>query len=172
MRRLLERQPGVHRLTMPRACIGERTGNPGRPATLRRKDSRQASDGAGVDRSVRPKADMPPPRFHGGLAVALPSLSSGKPLLRQQFGAIFPKLAAVAKLHGLTLSIDSSFPGSCVTLERDSPLHVPLAAPSVPGNAARDEAEARAVAVMRQQAEEATRRQEAEARAAEEAARR
>lgn len=54
-------------------------------------------------------------------------------------------VAAVAKLHGLTLSIDSSFPGSCVTLERDSPLHVPLAAPSVPGNAARDEAEARAV---------------------------
>jgi K+-sensing histidine kinase KdpD len=30
-------------------------------------------------------------------------------------------VAAVAKLHGLTLTIDSSYPGSCVTLERDAP---------------------------------------------------
>ena len=30
-------------------------------------------------------------------------------------------VAAVAKLHGLNLIIDSSYPGSCVTLERDSP---------------------------------------------------
>lgn len=29
-------------------------------------------------------------------------------------------VAAVAKLHGLTLTIDSSYPGSCVTLERDA----------------------------------------------------
>jgi signal transduction histidine kinase len=30
-------------------------------------------------------------------------------------------VAAVAKLHGLSLTIDSSYPGSCVTLERDAP---------------------------------------------------
>jgi signal transduction histidine kinase len=31
-------------------------------------------------------------------------------------------VAAVAKLHGLSLTIDSSYPGSCVTLERDAPV--------------------------------------------------
>ena len=30
-------------------------------------------------------------------------------------------VAAVAKLHGLSLTIDSSYPGSSVTLERDAP---------------------------------------------------
>jgi signal transduction histidine kinase len=34
-------------------------------------------------------------------------------------------VAAVAKLHGLSLTIDSSYPGSCVTLERDQPALVP-----------------------------------------------
>ena len=33
-------------------------------------------------------------------------------------------VAAVAKLHGLSLIIDSSYPGSCVTLERDQPAQV------------------------------------------------
>ena len=28
-------------------------------------------------------------------------------------------VAAVAKLHGLTLTFDSAYPGSCVTLERE-----------------------------------------------------
>jgi signal transduction histidine kinase len=54
-------------------------------------------------------------------------------------------VAAVAKLHGLTLTIDSSFPGSCVTLERDAPTHVPLPAVPAPGNAEQSEEEARAV---------------------------
>jgi hypothetical protein len=40
-------------------------------------------------------------------------------------------VAAVAKLHGLSLTIDSSYPGSCVTLERDQPAQVPVGA--VPG---------------------------------------
>ncbi len=51
-------------------------------------------------------------------------------------------VAAVAKLHGLTLSIASSYPGSCVTLERDQPVQVP--APAIaPADA--PETEARAV---------------------------
>jgi hypothetical protein len=35
-------------------------------------------------------------------------------------------VAAVAKLHGLSLTIDSSYPGSCVTLERDQPSVIPV----------------------------------------------
>jgi signal transduction histidine kinase len=38
-------------------------------------------------------------------------------------------VAAVAKLHGLTLIIDSSYPGSSVTLERDSPAAQGIGAP-------------------------------------------
>lgn len=53
-------------------------------------------------------------------------------------------VAAVAKLHGLTLSIDSSYPGSCVTLERDQPMYVSAPVPSG-GAIERAEAEARAV---------------------------
>jgi signal transduction histidine kinase len=37
-------------------------------------------------------------------------------------------VAAVAKLHGLSLTIDSSYPGSCVTLERDQPATIPVGA--------------------------------------------
>jgi hypothetical protein len=37
-------------------------------------------------------------------------------------------VAAVAKLHGLSLTIDSSYPGSCVTLERDQPVQVAVGA--------------------------------------------
>jgi len=37
-------------------------------------------------------------------------------------------VAAVAKLHGLSLTIDSSYPGSCVTLERDQPALLPAGA--------------------------------------------
>ena len=37
-------------------------------------------------------------------------------------------VAAVAKLHGLSLTIDSSYPGSCVTLERDQPAVIPVGA--------------------------------------------
>ena len=37
-------------------------------------------------------------------------------------------VAAVAKLHGLSLTIDSSYPGSCVTLERDQPVQVSVGA--------------------------------------------
>jgi signal transduction histidine kinase len=52
-------------------------------------------------------------------------------------------VAAVAKLHGLTLTIDSSYPGSCVTLERDQPALIPVvgavAAPVVPGERAEPE---------------------------------
>jgi signal transduction histidine kinase len=47
-------------------------------------------------------------------------------------------VAAVAKLHGLSLTIDSSYPGSCVTLERDAPPQVmpsPSPAPAVTGAA-------------------------------------
>jgi signal transduction histidine kinase len=53
-------------------------------------------------------------------------------------------VAAVAKLHGLSLSIDSSYPGSCVKLERDQPVLVVAPAPSVAG-AEQPEAQARAV---------------------------
>lgn len=54
-------------------------------------------------------------------------------------------VAAVAKLHGLTLSIDSSYPGSCVKLERDQPAPV-LAATATPAAAAEQpEAPARRV---------------------------
>ena len=42
-------------------------------------------------------------------------------------------VAAVAKLHGLTLTIDSSYPGSCVTLEREQPGQLPVAATPAPG---------------------------------------
>jgi signal transduction histidine kinase len=51
-------------------------------------------------------------------------------------------VAAVAKLHGLTLMIDSSYPGSCVTLERDQPVQIPAgtAAPAaIPGERAEQE---------------------------------
>jgi signal transduction histidine kinase len=54
-------------------------------------------------------------------------------------------VAAVAKLHGLSLRIDSSFPGSCVTLERDAPVQVPL--PLVPTAGAAGPAEAEEGAV-------------------------
>ena len=43
-------------------------------------------------------------------------------------------VAAVAKLHGLSLTIDSSYPGSCVTLERDQPSQV---VPPIPCAASR-----------------------------------
>ncbi|HEY6924567.1 MAG TPA: sensor histidine kinase, partial [Steroidobacteraceae bacterium] len=43
-------------------------------------------------------------------------------------------VAAVAKLHGLSLLIDSSYPGSCVTLERDAPPQV--MPPPAPASAA------------------------------------
>jgi signal transduction histidine kinase len=54
-------------------------------------------------------------------------------------------VAAVAKLHGLTLSIDSSYPGACVTLERDPPVQAlpPAAAPA--GAVDRAESEVSAV---------------------------
>jgi signal transduction histidine kinase len=42
-------------------------------------------------------------------------------------------VAAVAKLHGLTLTIDSSYPGSCVTLDREQPAQLPVAATPAPG---------------------------------------
>ena len=51
-------------------------------------------------------------------------------------------VAAVAKLHGLTLTIDSSYPGSCVTLERDQPALIPVGAvagPAVSGERAEPE---------------------------------
>ena len=54
-------------------------------------------------------------------------------------------MAAVAKLHGLALTIDSSDPGSCVTLERDQPALIPVgtvAGPVVPGERAEQEAAA------------------------------
>jgi signal transduction histidine kinase len=41
-------------------------------------------------------------------------------------------VAAVAKLHGLSLTIDSSYPGSCVTLERDQPSQMGMSAPLAP----------------------------------------
>jgi hypothetical protein len=45
----------------------------------------------------------------------------------------------VAKLHGLSLTIDSSYPGSCVTLERDQPAAIPAGSggPVVSGGADR-----------------------------------
>jgi signal transduction histidine kinase len=60
-------------------------------------------------------------------------------------------VAAVAKLHGLSLTIDSSYPGSCVTLERDQPSQVPAPAapvalgPPAPTETERSESEAHAV---------------------------
>jgi signal transduction histidine kinase len=51
-------------------------------------------------------------------------------------------VAAVAKLHGLTLSIDSSYPGSCVTLARDQPVQVPVAGTAPAGALERAESEA------------------------------
>jgi Histidine kinase-, DNA gyrase B-, and HSP90-like ATPase len=42
-------------------------------------------------------------------------------------------VAAVAKLHGLSLTIDSSYPGSCVTLERDQPASIPVGAGTAGG---------------------------------------
>ena len=47
-------------------------------------------------------------------------------------------VAAVAKLHGLSLVIDSSYPGSCVTLERDQPSQVLPGAPLAPPPAGSD----------------------------------
>ncbi len=44
-------------------------------------------------------------------------------------------VAAVAKLHGLTLTIDSSYPGSCVTLEKDQP-QIGIGGPIAPSLAA------------------------------------
>jgi signal transduction histidine kinase len=41
-------------------------------------------------------------------------------------------VAAVAKLHGLSLTIDSSYPGSCVTLERDAPASPGIGGPALP----------------------------------------
>ena len=41
-------------------------------------------------------------------------------------------VAAVAKLHGLTLIINSSYPGSCVTLERDAPASQGIGGPALP----------------------------------------
>jgi signal transduction histidine kinase len=54
-------------------------------------------------------------------------------------------VAAVAKLHGLTLTIDSSYPGSCVTLERDQTVQVPVAPAAAPDTPERAEADAHAV---------------------------
>jgi signal transduction histidine kinase len=54
-------------------------------------------------------------------------------------------VAAVAKLHGLSLTIDSSYPGSCVTLERDQPVQVPLPALPAPEGVERAEAKPHAV---------------------------
>jgi signal transduction histidine kinase len=55
-------------------------------------------------------------------------------------------VAAVAKLHGLTLTIDSSYPGSCVTLERDQPGQVmPLPALPAPAAVERVEDDAHAI---------------------------
>ena len=102
----------------------------------------------------------------GGRAVLTdPDLPSGSDRIVAALGELDPKgahdvvinlqgdipfvrpdaVAAVAKLHGLTLAIDSSFPGSCVTLERDAPTHVPLPALPAPANAEQTEEEARAV---------------------------
>jgi signal transduction histidine kinase len=48
-------------------------------------------------------------------------------------------VAAVAKLHGLSLTIDSSYPGSCVTLEREAPSQViPQPTTSIAAPAASD----------------------------------
>ncbi len=52
-------------------------------------------------------------------------------------------VAAVAKLHGLSLTIDSSYPGSCVTLEREQLGQVPALAPPAPETRERVEAEPR-----------------------------
>jgi signal transduction histidine kinase len=54
-------------------------------------------------------------------------------------------VAAVAKLHGLTLTIDSSYPGSCVTLERDQPVQIPFGPLPPSGTVERPEAETHAV---------------------------
>lgn len=55
-------------------------------------------------------------------------------------------VAAVAKLHGLSLTIDSSYPGSCVTLERDQPGQMPaLTGPATGAREQRPEPEAHAL---------------------------
>ena len=50
-------------------------------------------------------------------------------------------VAAVAKLHGLSLTIDSAYPGSCVTLEREQPAQVPVGAADSPAIAGERTAE-------------------------------
>jgi signal transduction histidine kinase len=59
-------------------------------------------------------------------------------------------VAAVAKLHGLSLTIDSSYPGSCVTLERDQPAQVmvgPVAPAALPAVIEGERSESEATAV-------------------------
>jgi signal transduction histidine kinase len=52
-------------------------------------------------------------------------------------------VAAVAKLHGLSLTIDPSYPGLCVTLEREQPAQLSTPeAPAIPGELAEREVHA------------------------------